>query len=202
MSASPINNSGFKNINSGQLEQNAAGMVPEPQMQQFKESIKRHEEARTLTKILADVATELRILEDRYANLRKKNQLTDQALLETQKNFYKEKKILSEELTEAKMKLQDLEEDIVLMKSEFKDVVKQKDFKVLEKYLDMWEPMEFVTRKEAEDLLDELEQKLHEKKLNKKQDRVGIKGVKINKNNKSNEKSVNHIRPPPVTKKR
>lgn len=147
-------NKGFKNIN--QAPPSPSGM-PEQEMQQFRESIKRHEEAKTLTRLLADVAAELRILEDRYTNLRKKNQLTDQALLETQRNFSKEKRLLNDDLTEAKMKLQELVEDIALMKSEFKDVVKQKDFKVIEKYLDMWEPLQFVTRKEVDELINELE---------------------------------------------
>jgi len=156
---------GFKSIdvNSGNQFGNS-GNMPEQEMQQFRESIKRHEEAKTLTRLLADVAAELRILEDRYTNLRKKNQLTDQALLETQRTFSKEKRVLNEELAEAKMKLQDLTEDVSLMKSEFKDVVKQKDFKVIEKYLDMWEPLQFVTRKEVDELIDELEERKKEAK--------------------------------------
>ncbi|PIN81147.1 hypothetical protein COV13_02125 [Candidatus Woesearchaeota archaeon CG10_big_fil_rev_8_21_14_0_10_32_9] len=154
---------GFKNIDVNSSNQfGSSGNMPEQEMQQFRESIKRHEEAKTLTRLLADVAAELRILEDRYTNLRKKNQLTDQALLETQRTFSKEKRVLNEELAEAKMKLQDLTEDVTLMKSEFKDVVKQKDFKVIEKYLDMWEPLQFVTRKEVDELIDELEERKKE----------------------------------------
>jgi len=166
---------GFKNIDVNSDNKFASsGNMPEQELQQFRESIKRHEEAKTLTRLLADVAAELRILEDRYTNLRKKNQLTDQALLETQRTFSKEKRVLNDELTEAKMKLQDLTEDISLMKSEFKDVVKQKDFKVIEKYLDMWEPLQFVTRKEVNDLIEELDTR-------KKEDTNTLKVAKVEK---------------------
>ena len=119
-------------------------------------SIKRTSpEMVVIAKSLAEISSGLRILEDRYSNLRKKTQLTDQSLLETQRNFSKEKRILSEELVEAKMKMQDLIDDMRLMKTELSEAVKQKDIKVLEKYLDMWEPIQFVTRKEVEKILEE-----------------------------------------------
>lgn len=104
---------------------------------------------------LSDISSGLRILEDRYANLRKKTQLTDQALLESQRNFAKERRLLRDELMDAKMKIQDLIDEMVLIKSELQGVVKQRDIKVLEKYLDMWDPIEFITRKEAEQIIDQ-----------------------------------------------
>jgi len=109
-----------------------------------------------LSKLIGEVSSNLRILEDRYSNLRKKTQLTDQTLLETQRQFFKEKRILSEEVVEIKMKLSELAEEISVMNAELKSAVKHKDFKVLEKYLDMWDPMHFVTRKEAEEIIEDV----------------------------------------------
>jgi len=107
-----------------------------------------------LQKLLSEVSTAMRILEDRYNNLRKKIQLTDQALLEAERNFSKEKHLLGEELVETKMKLHEFLDDMKIMKGELQSAVKQNDIKILEKYLDMWEPMEFVTRKEVDELLE------------------------------------------------
>jgi len=106
-----------------------------------------------VTKTISEVASSIRILEDRYLNLRKKSQLTDQNFMELQKEYFKEKKHLNQELLEAKIKIQELTDDLHVMKGELKDTAKQKDLKVLNTYLDLWEPMQFVTRKEIEQLL-------------------------------------------------
>lgn len=104
---------------------------------------------------ISQIASSIRILEDRYTNLRKKSQLTDQNLIELQKEYYKEKKHMSEELLDSKIKLQELMDDLKIINGELKDTVKQKDLQVLNKYLDLWEPMQFVTRKEVERALNE-----------------------------------------------
>jgi len=113
----------------------------------------------SVQKTLSEISSGLRILEDRYYNLRKKTQLTDQTLLDAQKSFSKERRLLYDQIMETKMKLQNVLENIELMKQELKDAVKQNDLKVIEKYLDMWDPMQFVTREEVERLLDSEEQK-------------------------------------------
>lgn len=106
-----------------------------------------------VTKSISDLASSIRILEDRYLNLRKKSQITDQHLIELQKEYFKEKKHLNQELIETKIKLQNITEELKIMQGELKDVVKQKDLKVLNTYLDFWEPIQFVTRKEVEQLI-------------------------------------------------
>lgn len=108
-----------------------------------------------VSKSISDLVSSIRILEDRYLNLRKKSQITDQNLIETQKDFYKEKKHLNQELIDAKMKLHELIDDIKIMKGELKDTAKQKDVKAINTYLDIWEPTKFATRKEVENLIKE-----------------------------------------------
>lgn len=106
-------------------------------------------------KSIADIASSIRVLEDRYMNLRRKSQLTDQSLIDFQKDYYKEKKHINEEITEAKIKLQELIEELKIIREELKDTVKQKDLKILDKYLDLWEPMQFVTRNEVKKMLED-----------------------------------------------
>lgn len=108
-----------------------------------------------VSKKISQIASSIRILEDRYSNLRKKSQLTNQNLIELQKEYYKEKKIMNEELLNSKIKLQELIDDLKIMNGELKDTVKQKDIQMLNKYLDLWEPIQFVTRKEVEKTLKE-----------------------------------------------
>lgn len=109
--------------------------------------------------VLVDISSNIRILEDRYHNLRKKAQLTDSAVIDMQRDFFNEKRLLAEEITEVKAKLYELEEEIVNMKSELSKAVKLKDFIVLDKYLEFWNPVNFLTKEEAERILDERLQK-------------------------------------------
>lgn len=107
------------------------------------------------TKVLTDVATNLKILEDRYINLRKKTQLTDQILIDSQREFSKEKRILNEEIMDIKTSIQEIREELETMRKELSETVKLKDYQVLDKYLDLWEPVRFMTRKEAEEIIKE-----------------------------------------------
>ncbi|MFT4282794.1 MAG: hypothetical protein ACMXX6_00025 [Candidatus Woesearchaeota archaeon] len=109
--------------------------------------------------LLVDLSSSIKILEDRYLNLRKKTQLTDQVLIDTQRKFTKERKLLFEEITSLKLKLQDLDEQLDNMKNEVNNSVKIKDFLVLDRYLDLWEPINFLTRKEAEKIIEEYKSK-------------------------------------------
>lgn len=114
----------------------------------------KSKEAQDIVKILSTVGSNLKILEDRYSNLRKKTQLTDQVLIETQRGFAKDKRLINEELLDIKSRIQKLVESIEDMQKELSETVKMNDFLVLKKYVDYWEPLRFVTRKELQEVLN------------------------------------------------
>ncbi len=114
-------------------------------------SFKKNEEGVVLT----DLASNLRILEDRVINLRRKTQFTDQNLLNAQRDFSKERRLLDDEIMDLKVKIQDLTESIEMMKQELSGTAKVKDFMVLSKYLDFWEPINFLSKERAEELIRE-----------------------------------------------
>ncbi len=101
------------------------------------------------------VGSRLRILEERYVNLRKKAQMTDNNLLDFEKNMNGEVKLVNQEVLELKKQLSEVLERLGQMASELKNVVRQTDFKTVESYLDMWQPMNFVTRNELKKYLEE-----------------------------------------------
>lgn len=101
-----------------------------------------------LSKKVNITGARLRVLEERYANLRKKSQMTDQNLLDFEKDLREEIKVLNQDFLEIKRGISDINENLILMSSELRTSVKQTDFKVIEKYIDMWQPMDFVTREE------------------------------------------------------
>jgi len=110
-----------------------------------------------VSKSIAEISSSIRILEDRYLNLRKKSQITDQHLIELQKEYFKEKKHINQELMESKIKIQELIEELKIIKGELKDTVKEKELKVINTYLDFWDQVQFVTRAEVEKLIKKQE---------------------------------------------
>lgn len=91
----------------------------------------------------------LKLLEERYQNLRKKSQLTENNMLEVSKRFNTEIKNLTTEMGDIKRELSDLKEKLRTMVGELVDTAKKNDLTLLSKYLDLWEPMQFVTEKDV-----------------------------------------------------
>ena len=119
-------------------------------------------ERRSIDSEMANVttlSTRLKILEERYTILRKKIQVTDQNIIELEKNQYAETQLIDEDVLEIKSKLKELVEKLELLNDEMKHFADRREFTVLKKYIEFWQPMDFVTRKEVNDFL--------RKKLNK-----------------------------------
>jgi 3-methyladenine DNA glycosylase AlkD len=102
---------------------------------------------------LNDIATRLKILEERQVTLRKKLQLTEHNIIELEKESFQELQLVSKDILELKKILNDLAEKISLLSDEVSNFVDSKEFTILERYLSFWEPMDFVTRKEVNDFL-------------------------------------------------
>ncbi|NQU98237.1 hypothetical protein HQ533_02115 [Candidatus Woesearchaeota archaeon] len=113
---------------------------------------KKEDEAETpfqnVSRKVTTLGSRLRVLEERYSNIRKKTQMTDQALLEFERDMRQEIRSLNQDLLDIKRSVSEINENLIQMSAELQKSVKQSDFKVVEKYVDMWQPMDFVTREE------------------------------------------------------
>jgi len=103
--------------------------------------------------MISDLDRRLRILEERYGNLRKKIQLTDQNLIDSERSTNKEIRNFSAEVLELKRGISDFDEKIMIFGTEMDSAAQRTDLKVIEKYLAMWNPGMFVTRKELREYL-------------------------------------------------
>lgn len=108
-----------------------------------------------LTEQVNETASRLTVLEERMTNLRKKGQLMEQNLLEYERDARTDLKALTERVTELARKVQDVKETIDAMAAELGTAVKKHEFQVLERYMDLWQPLAFVTREEAKLLIRE-----------------------------------------------
>ncbi len=102
---------------------------------------------------LTDIATRLKILEERYGTLRKKSQLSEQNIIEADKSHFQNIHFLNENILGVKHRVKELAEKINLLTDEVSHFADKNDLKVLDRYIEFWEPTDFVTRKEINDFL-------------------------------------------------
>lgn len=110
---------------------------------------------------LNNVATRLKILEERYSTLRKKTQTAEHNIVEVEKNHYDDLRILNDDISEIRHKMRDIVEKVSLLTDEVENFASRNDLTVIQKYVEYWQPLDFVTRKEVNDFL---RKKFHEKK--------------------------------------
>lgn len=112
-----------------------------------------------LAEQLNALSRRLKMLEDRYNNIRKQAIVTDQNMIEDSKNIQGQITMLLDDINDIRKKVKDVFEKLTMFQAELSHTAKKSDVNVLVKYLMMWEPMNFMTRKEAEQMIqDALEQ--------------------------------------------
>lgn len=108
-----------------------------------------------VSKNVGSISANLKILEERYSTLRNKTQISEQSIIELEKEVRGDVKLISEDLMDIKHELNDVKEKLRLISGEIKNLVNKNEFKVMERYLDMWQPMNFVTRDALNKMLEE-----------------------------------------------
>lgn len=134
-------------------QQMSGGMPPTPPSQPRGQNA----EIEQIASIITDLDRRLRILEERYGNIRKKLQLTDQNIIESERGFVKDLKTVNEDTLKLKKQVNDYSEKISIFNDEINQTAKRTDIKLIEKYLDLWDPKNFVTRKELKEYLKQKE---------------------------------------------
>ena len=104
---------------------------------------------------LKDISRRMRVTEERFLNLRQKTQVIEQNILHHNKDIITEQKTINSDVHDVKREVDDLKTKILLIIKELKMLSKKEDVQVLQKYIDMWNPVKFVTRKEVESPVDE-----------------------------------------------
>ncbi|MBW2964545.1 hypothetical protein KY363_03725 [Candidatus Woesearchaeota archaeon] len=95
---------------------------------------------------LNNVSRRLMVIEERYTNLRKKTQVTDQNMLASGKKVTSEFQAVHEQVDELKKELEDTIDKLKIIVRELKECAKSQEVEVLQKYINIWQPVNFVTR--------------------------------------------------------
>ena len=107
-----------------------------------------------LSYILSDLSARVRTLENKYNLFGERLLLINQNMIEEYKKIAKDLKSNELELREIKADLFNLKEALKEVAKEISNFAKKDDIKVLEKYINMWDPLKFITVEEVEDIID------------------------------------------------
>mgnify|MGYP001575446560 FL=1 len=97
----------------------------------------------------------IRLLEERYSQVRKKSQFTEENMLNDTKEIFNDINVLNETIAELKKSIAEIGDKLFKLGEEVSQGVSKAELNVISKYLDFWQPLDFVTRQEVEKMLRE-----------------------------------------------
>ncbi len=126
---------------------------PSDQKPQFKSYSKSHITPPQDTRQISDLNRRVRMTEESLSNLRKKVELENENRLKDSKKTSQDISNFFGEMDELKRSISVLKNDFSKMIREIQQLAKQEDVKVLQKYIDLWRPINFVTQDEIQDIV-------------------------------------------------
>lgn len=127
-----------------------------------------------LSSLVKDLTRRLRQIEERYSNIRKSMQVTEQNMISQSKKNTTDKKALQADIAELKKHIKNMGEEMKIVAKELGTSAKKEDVKLLEKYISFWDPLSFVTRRELQKEVKRLVKKEIEEYKNKKEQNQNI----------------------------
>ena len=107
--------------------------------------------------IISDKAIKLDIiLEESITNIRRALQVTEQNMIGKNKVFATEIRTLTSDISDIKQDIAEIKEKILELVKELQTTAKRDEVKVLEKYINFWNPVKFVTQNEVESVVKEI----------------------------------------------
>ena len=110
----------------------------------------------------------LKLLEEGITNLRRFFQATEENVIAKNKHYSAELKTINSDISEMRKEMQDVRDNLMLVIRELQSVARKEEVKVLEKYINLWNPVKFVSQNEIEGIINEvLDKREKVKKENK-----------------------------------
>jgi len=113
----------------------------------------------TIQRVLSDLnnlTRRLRIIEERFMEVRKKVDLVDENSMAGDKELQIQNKATTQEMSEVKKTVSEMKDKMNIMIKELQGSAKLTDVKVLEKYISMWEPIDYVTYESVEKTVEHM----------------------------------------------
>ena len=111
------------------------------------------QEGQEITQVIVDLNNRIRTLEGKYALLGERLLTVNQNMIEEYKRLLSELKLVHEDTREVRQELFITQDAIRNIVKEMEHFAKKEQVKVLEKYIDLLNPMRFATTEEVENLI-------------------------------------------------
>ena len=128
----------------------------------------QEQEVSNLSDVANDINTlsrRLRLLEEGFTNLRRFFQITEESIISKNKHYSAEIKTLASDINEIRKEIQELKDKLLLVIRELQTVARKEEVKVLEKYINLWNPIKFVSQNEVEQIVNEILEKNSNRKV-------------------------------------
>ncbi len=122
------------------------------------------QDAASLSEQVMSSIRRVRMLEERYTLLHRKVQVLEQNALLTNRRFEDDIKKISGQVQEIKSDVADIKSTVKMMAKELSQSANKQDVDMLKKYIGMWEPLNFVTRKELQQSIEDALESLRDEK--------------------------------------
>jgi uncharacterized protein (DUF342 family) len=109
---------------------------------------------------ISNLNRRMKMIEERYANLRSNFQVMEQNMLQKHKSFFTEIKTLNLEITEVKKEINELKDRMMMLIKEMELLARKESVETLRKYIDFWNPLNFVSKNEIEQIIREVIDKI------------------------------------------
>ena len=120
-----------------------------------------------VTSDINSLSRRLRLMEEGFTNLRRFLQVTEDNIIARNKHYSAELKTVNSEITEIRKEMQEFRDKLLLVIKELQTVARKDEVKVLEKYINLWNPIKFVSQNEIEGILNEVLEKKEKEKADK-----------------------------------
>ena len=102
-----------------------------------------------------ELTRRMRMIEGNYSNLRRRIQLFEQNMILNDKKLHDDIRLTNGDIDELRRELHEIKQNMHLIIKELENTVRLEDYKVLQRYIEMWKPIKFVTHDEVLKIIDE-----------------------------------------------
>lgn len=123
-------------------------------------------EGSEITYIINELSSRIRILEGKYSLYGERLLVINKNMIEEYKKLLRQMKVVDEELASLRKDMDVLKENLKEINREMQFFAKKENVKLLEKYINMWNPMNFVTEEELNKTVEAAIERIRKKSPN------------------------------------
>lgn len=105
--------------------------------------------------MILELSNRLRVLESKNSMLGERLLVVNQNMIDEYKNLIKEIKSINEDVKDLSNDLNNVKNILKRLTEEAADFAKKDNLKILEKYINLWNPLNFVTTEEVKKIVQE-----------------------------------------------